>query len=295
MCAKHVKQPPQVETTGHSWDGIEELNNPLPRWWLYTLYLCIIWGVAYTVVYPAWPMLNGATRGILGSTERAAVDAEVARFDAANADIKAQLVAKDLDAIPSDEALKTYAISAGASVFKTNCATCHGAGAAGAKGYPNLLDNDWLWGGDMVSIHTTLTHGIRNTTDADARYSEMPKFGTDGLLEPDQIAQVVEHVLRISGQDFEATQAEAGASVFAENCAVCHMEDGTGSRDLGAPNLADAIWLYGGDRATLIETVTKARFGVMPAWSTRLSEDEIRAVATYVHSLGGGEAPIAAP
>lgn len=295
MCAKHVKQPPQAETTGHSWDGIEELNNPLPRWWLYTLYLCIIWGVAYTVVYPAWPMLHGATRGILGSTERAAVDAEVARFDAANADIKAQLVAMDLDAIPRDEALKTYAISAGASVFKTNCATCHGAGAAGTKGYPNLLDNDWLWGGDMVSIHTTLAHGIRNTTDADARYSEMPKFGTDGLLEPDQIAQVVEHVLRISGQDFDATQAEAGITVFAENCAVCHMEDGTGSRDLGAPNLADAIWLYGGDRATLMESVTKARFGVMPEWSTRLSEDEIRAVATYVHSLGGGEAPIVTP
>lgn len=289
MCAKHVKQPPQVETTGHSWDGIEELNNPLPKWWLYTLYLCIFWGVAYTVVYPAWPMLNGATRGILGSTERAAVDAEVARFDAANADIKARLVAMDLDAIPRDEGLKTYAISAGASVFKTNCATCHGAGAAGAKGYPNLLDNDWLWGGDMTSIHTTLTHGIRNTTDADARYSQMPRFGTDGLLEPAQIAQVVEHVLRISGQEYDTALAGQGATVFAENCAACHTDTGTGNRDLGAPNLTDAIWLYGGDRATLMETVTNARFGVMPAWSTRLSEDEIRAVATYVHSLGGGE------
>lgn len=291
MCAKQVKKADSVETTGHVWDGIEELNNPLPKWWVYTLYLCIIWAVGYTVVYPAWPMLHGATRGIMGSTERAAVEAEIARYDAANASIKAALVAADLNAIPQDEALKTYAISAGASVFKTNCATCHGAGAAGAKGYPNLLDNDWLWGGDMVSIHTTLTHGIRNTTDPDARLSQMPSFGTDGILTPEQITQVVEHVRKISGQEFDPTLAAQGATVFAENCVACHMEGGTGNRDLGSPNLTDAIWLYGGDRATLTETVTKARYGVMPAWGGKLSEDEIRAVATYVHSLGGGEAP----
>lgn len=292
MCAKQIKKVDPVKTTGHSWDGIEELNNPLPKWWVYTLYLCIIWALGYTVVYPAWPMLHGATRGIMGSTERAAVDAEIARFDAANAEVKSALVAADLNAIPQDEALKTYAISAGASVFKTNCATCHGAGAAGAKGYPNLLDNDWLWGGDMGSIHTTLLHGIRNTTDPDARLSQMPSFGTDGLLEPDQIVQVVEHVRKISGQEFDPALSAQGATVFLENCAACHMENGTGNRDLGAPNLADAIWLYGGDRAALMETVTKARYGVMPAWGGRLSEDEIRAVATYVHSLGGGEAPL---
>lgn len=292
MCAKQIKKVDPVKTTGHSWDGIEELNNPLPKWWVYTLYLCIIWAVGYTVVYPAWPMLHGATRGIMGSTERAAVDAEIARFDAANADIKSALVATDLNAIPKVEALKTYAISAGASVFKTNCATCHGAGAAGAKGYPNLLDNDWLWGGDMVSIHTTLMHGIRNTTDPDARLSQMPSFGTDGILEPVQIAQVVEHVLKISGQDYDPALQALGATVFSENCAACHMPEGTGNRDLGAPNLADAIWLYGGDRATVTETVVKARYGVMPAWGDKLSEDEIRAVATYVHSLGGGEAPL---
>jgi cytochrome c oxidase cbb3-type subunit 3 len=295
MCAKQVKKVENVETTGHVWDGIEELNNPLPRWWVYTLYLCIIWGGGYTVLYPAWPMLNGATRGVFGATERSAVVAEIARYDAANADIKAALVAADLNAIPNDEALKTYAISAGASVFKTNCATCHGAGAAGAKGYPNLLDNDWLWGGDMVSIHTTLLHGIRNTTDPDARLSQMPSFGTDGILEPVQIAQVVEHVLRISGQEFDPALATLGTTVFEENCAVCHMPEGTGIRDLGAPNLTDAIWLYGGDRANLTETVVKARYGVMPAWGGKLSEDEIRAVATYVHSLGGGEAPVATP
>lgn len=157
------------------------------------------------------------------------------------------------------------------------------------KGYPNLLDNDWLWGGDMTAIHTTITHGIRNTTDEDARLSQMPAFGVDGLLETPQIDQVVQYVLQISGQDHDAGLATAGATVFAENCVACHGEDAKGLRDLGAPNLTDAIWLYGGDAATLTETVTKARYGVMPPWASKLSEDEIRAVATYVHSLGGGE------
>ncbi len=294
MCAKRVKDvPSQVETTGHVWDGVEELNNPLPRWWVWVFCLTIIWGIGYTIAYPAWPLISRATQGYFGSSDRIAVADDIARFDAANAPIKASLVAADLAAIPGDEALKTFAIPAGASIFRTNCATCHGSGAAGVqgKGYPNLLDNDWLWGGDMAAIHQTITHGIRNTTDPDARYSEMPKFGADEILDATQIAQVVEHVLKISGQEHDATMAAAGATVYAENCAACHTEAGTGDREQGAPNLTDAISLYGGDRATLTQTVNNARFGVMPPWANRLSEDEIRAVATYVHSLGGGEAP----
>ena len=156
-------------------------------------------------------------------------------------------------------------------------------------GYPNLLDNDWLWGGTIDDIHTTISHGIRNTTDADARYSEMPKFGADELLEPAQIDQVVQYVLQISGQDHDAALATEGATVFADNCASCHAEDGTGDRMQGAPNLTDAIWLYGGNQAALTETVTNARFGVMPSWQDRLSEADIRAVAAWVHSRGGGE------
>ena len=296
MCAKQVthnsaRNKPEIGTTGHSWDGVEELNNPLPRWWVWIFYACIVWGIGYTIAYPAWPLLTGATQGVLGPQERAAVAAEIERFDAANAEVKAALVAAPLADIPGDEALRSYAIPAGASVFKTNCSTCHGSGAAGVqdKGYPNLLDNDWLWGGDMESIHTTISHGIRGTTDADARYSEMPKFGADGLLDETQIAQVVEHVLAISGQEHDATLAAAGATVFAENCVACHTEAGTGDRAQGAPNLTDAIWLYGGSRETITYTVTNARFGVMPSWTGKLSEDEIRAVSTYVHSLGGGE------
>jgi cytochrome c oxidase cbb3-type subunit 3 len=292
MCAKPIKKEPrQVETTGHSWDGIEEYNNPLPRWWVWVFYATIIWGIGYTVAYPAWPLITGATPGLLGASTRADVEVEIAAVDKANAAIKDKLVAADLNAIGADPELAGYAERAGAAVFRTNCAQCHGSGAAGVvgKGYPNLLDDDWLWGGTMDDIHTTVTHGIRNTTDADARYSEMPKFGTDGILDETQIAQVAEHVLALSGQDHDATLDAAGATVFADYCAACHMEDGKGDRAQGAPNLTDAIWLYGGSREKIIETVTKARFGVMPNWNQRLSEDEIRAVAYYVHSRGGGE------
>ena len=292
MCAKKVtKAPGQVETTGHSWDGIEEYNNPLPRWWVWILYACIVWGIWYSIAYPAWPMLTQATQGYLNYDNRQAVAAEIKTFDDANAEIKAKLIAAPLTGIAGDETLNQYATSAGAAVFKTWCAQCHGSGAAGVqgKGYPNLTDNDWLWGGDVDAIYTTINHGIRNTTDADARYSEMPKFGADGLLEAAQIGEVVEYVLQLSGQEHDATLATAGQTVFVDNCAACHMETGAGDRTLGAPALNDAIWLYGGDRETITTTVYGARYGVMPAWAGRLSEDEVRAVATYVHSLGGGE------
>ncbi|PKP70446.1 MAG: cytochrome-c oxidase, cbb3-type subunit III [Alphaproteobacteria bacterium HGW-Alphaproteobacteria-4] len=286
--AKTTK-PGDAGTTGHEWDGIEEFNNPLPRWWLWTFYITIVWAIGYTIAYPAWPLLKGATPGILGASTRADVAADIKRFADANAPIEAKLVAADLTAISADPALASYAANAGKAVFATWCSQCHGAGAGGNVGYPNLLDNDWLWGGDIEAIHTTIAHGIRNTEDADARLSEMPKFGADELLEAAQIGEVVQYVLQLSGQTHDAAKAEAGAVVFADNCAACHADDGTGNRDLGAPNLTDAIWLYGGDVAALTETVTNARYGVMPSWTTRLSEAEIRSVAAYVHGLGGGE------
>lgn len=289
MSKRPVTKKSDPETTGHSWDGIEEFNNPLPRWWLWTFYATIIWGIAYSIAYPAWPLISGATPGVLHASTRADVAAEIKRYEDANAPIEAKLAAADLNTITSDPELVNYTTNAGGAIFRTWCAQCHGSGAAGAKGYPNLLDNDWLWGGTIDDIHTTVTHGIRNTTDADARYSEMPKFGADGLLEKEQIEQVVQYVLQISGQEHDAALAEAGATVFADNCSACHGADGTGDRAQGAPNLTDAIWLYGGDQATLTETVTNARFGVMPSWQGRLSEADIRAVAAWVHSRGGGE------
>lgn len=292
MCAKKVTQKPgDVPTTGHVWDGIEEYDNPMPRWWLWTLYACIVWAIGYTIAYPAWPMISRATPGLLGASTRADVAKEIASFDEANSAIKARLVEADLTAIPNDPDLSSFAQNAGAAVFRTNCVQCHGSGANGfaGKGYPSLIDDDWLWGGDMEAIHTTITHGIRNTTDPDARYSAMPRFGADELLDREQIAQVVEHVLQLSGQPHDAALATEGAVVFADNCVACHGETAQGDQTQGAPNLTDAIWLYGGSREAIAQSVNYARFGVMPNWNTRLTEDEIRAVALYVHSRGGGE------
>lgn len=279
----------EIETTGHVWDGIEELNTPMPRWWLWTFIATIIWGLGYTVAYPAWPLITGATPGVLGSSTRADVAADIQRFEAANSEISAKLSSADLTTIATTPELQAYATSAGAAIFRTNCSQCHGSGAAGvqASGYPNLLDDDWLWGGDIASIHTTITHGVRNDTDPDARFSQMPAFGD--ILEKAQIDQVVQHVLAISGQDHDAAQAGLGAAIFGENCASCHGEGGIGTREFGAPNLTDAIWLYGKTPERLLETVTYARNGVMPNWNNKLSETEIRAVAAYVHQLGGGE------
>ncbi|WP_101342200.1 cytochrome-c oxidase, cbb3-type subunit III [Cereibacter azotoformans] len=292
MSVKPTKQKPgEPPTTGHSWDGIEEYDNPMPRWWLWTFYVTIIWAIGYSILYPAWPLVNDATKGLLGQSTRADVAAEIQAYADANAEIRTRLVETELTEIAANPDLVQYATNAGAAVFRTNCVQCHGSGAAGVQGqgYPNLLDDDWIWGGDIESIHTTVTHGIRNTTDDNARYSEMPRFGADGLLDDTQLSQVVEYVLQISGQEHDTALATEGATVFLDNCAACHGDDGTGSRDVGAPNLTDAIWLYGGSRETITESVTYARFGVMPNWNNRLSEADIRSVAIYVHGLGGGE------
>ena len=279
----------QVQSTGHTWDGIEEYDNPLPRWWLWTFYATIAYALVYAVLYPTWPLISRATPGVLGYSTRGEVAADIQRFTAANAPVRAALEAADLAAITADPALNQYATNAGAAVFRTWCAQCHGSGAAGvqASGYPNLLDDDWLWGGDMASIHTTIAHGIRNTTDPDARYSEMPKFGE--ILAKEEIALLVQHVRALSGQDHDAKLAVAGAALFVDNCAACHGDAGLGIREFGSPNLTDAIWLYGGGVEALTYSITNARFGVMPNWNGRLSEADIRSVAVYVHGLGGGE------
>ena len=290
--AKQPVKKQDPDTTGHSWDGIEEFNNPLPRWWLWIFYACIVWGIWYSVAYPAWPGVKSATAGYLGFSTRAQVAEEIATAEAKNAAINEKLASVELASIATDPELEGYAKSAGAAVFKTCCAQCHQTNGAGAVGYPNLQDDDWLWGGTMEDIHLTLLHGIRSETDDDSRYSEMPAFGRDELLEEEEISQVVNFVMSLTpnvNPPQDPSMVEAGAVVFEDNCAACHMEDGSGDRTQGAPNLADAIWLYGGDYAALSETVHNSRFGVMPDWNERLSEAQIRAVATYVHQLGGGE------
>ncbi|MEP1611767.1 MAG: cytochrome-c oxidase, cbb3-type subunit III [Roseobacter sp.] len=286
-----TKVPPKQEgdpkTTGHSWDGIEEFDNPMPSWWLWTFYVTIIWGVGYTLAYPAWPLVSSATSGLLGYSTRAEVVEEIALVEAHNEEINLRLASTELTKIDEKADLNAYATSAGAAVYRTWCTQCHGSGAAGAVGYPNLLDDDWLWGGDIQEIHTTIARGVRNEEDDDARYSQMPAFGD--ILEPEELTSVVNFVMNLSGAPLDPAQVAVGSEVFQDNCSVCHGQKGLGDRTQGAPNLADAIWLYGGDYETVLETVTNSRFGVMPSWAQRLSEAQVKAVAIYVHQLGGGE------
>jgi len=287
--SKKPVQKQDIPTTGHEWDGIQEFDNPMPRWWLWCFYLTIIWGIGYSIAYPAWPGIKGATEGLLGYSTRGEVAAEIDAVNIRNEAINARLASAELAAIEDDAELNGYAKSAGAAVFKTWCAQCHGSGAAGSKGYPNLLDNDWLWGGDIEAIHETVTAGIRNEDNDLARYSEMPAFGRDELLEDEQIDQVVNFVMSLSGAPMDASMVTEGAAVYEDNCSSCHGDAGLGDRDQGAPNLADAIWLFGGSYDDIRETVVNSRFGVMPSWDTRLTEAQIRAVSAYVHQLGGGE------
>ncbi|MEM7488295.1 MAG: cytochrome-c oxidase, cbb3-type subunit III [Pseudomonadota bacterium] len=286
MSEKRIDDETGTETTGHTWDGIEELNTPLPRWWLWTFYATIIWGVIYTILFPAWPLISGATSGILGYSTRGEVAAEIERVNVSNADLVASLEGIDLPVLPANEDLHRFAVSAGESVFRNNCSQCHGAGAAGvqAAGYPNLLDDDWLWGGTLEDIAYTVRHGIRNEADPEARWSEMPAFGD--ILEDEEIAALVDYVRGLSGL---GEGDPAGEELFLNNCAACHGDDGMGDRFQGAPNLTDAIWLYGSEVDDVTETIVYSRFGVMPPWEERLGEAQVRAVAAYVHSLGGGE------
>ncbi len=287
--SKKPVQPQEVPTTGHSWDGIEEFDNPMPRWWLWTFYICIVWAIGYSIAYPAWPLVSSATSGLLGWSTRGDVAADIAAVEQANGPINARLEAADMATLTSDPELHGYAVSAGSAVFKTWCAQCHGSGAAGAVGYPNLLDDDWLWGGTIEDIQTTVAHGIRNEEDDDARYSQMPAFGRDELLEDGEVHAVANYVISLSGDPQDASVVAAGQVLFEDNCASCHGEQAQGDLFQGAPNLADAIWLYGGSYTDVVDTINNARFGVMPSWSNRLSEAEIRSVTAYVHQLGGGE------
>jgi cytochrome c oxidase cbb3-type subunit III len=276
-------------TTGHEWDGIKELNTPLPRWWVITFYLCIVWAVGYWFVYPAWPLLWSNTTGFLHYSSRADVAVELANLEKIRGDKMVALGAASLADIEKDPALLALARARGKTVFGDNCAPCHGSGAAGAKGYPNLNDDDWLWGGTLDQIMQTIQFGARSG-HAQAHEGQMLAFGKDGTLKKDEIVTVANYVRSLSGLSTrQGYDASAGAKIFAENCVLCHGDGAKGNQELGAPNLTDKIWLYGSDEATIIETVTNGRSGVMPAWAGRLDPATIKAMAVYVHSLGGGK------
>ncbi|KPF80150.1 cytochrome C oxidase Cbb3 [alpha proteobacterium AAP81b] len=290
-----VDVPTGTATVGHQWDGIEELDTPMPRWWLTIFYACVVFAIVYAIAYPAIPLATRATPGLLGWSSRGELAKELTAETARQAPMRRALAALPIAALAGNPALLDAATRGGRSAFKVHCVQCHGGGAAGSKGYPNLNDDDWLWGGDIATIATTLQHGIRYPGDDETRQSQMPAFGRDGILKAGQIADLVAHVRAISRQAPANGAATRGAALFAENCAVCHGPAGMGNRELGAPNLTDAIWLYGGDTASLTTTIHNARGGVMPAWAGRVDPVTIKMLAAYVHSLGGGEAaPVAA-
>ncbi|MFN3671432.1 MAG: cytochrome-c oxidase, cbb3-type subunit III [Bosea sp. (in: a-proteobacteria)] len=288
--AQEVDSVTGVTTTGHEWDGIKELNTPLPRWWLSLFYVTIVWSVGYWIVYPAWPLVTDATRGVIGYASRLSIKEDLAALTKQRAAQASGLVDASLEQIKTDPAMFRIAMAQGKAAFGDNCAACHGVGGGGAKGYPNLNDDDWLWGGSLDAIHATLQNGIRVAGNNDTRISQMPAFGRDGVLKREEITAVASHVRGLAGLAPDAKADKAlGAKVFQENCAACHGEGGKGNQELGAPNLTDAISLYGMDMASLTETITNSRNGVMPAWGQRLDPVTVKALTVYVHSLGGGQ------
>ncbi len=286
---QHIDALTGTPTTGHEWDGLRELNNPLPRWWLWIFYACVLFAIGYWVVYPAWPMLSSATGGVLGWHSRTAVVQELDALNASRAPMVAALTKTDIGEIDKNAGLLDFTLAYGRIAFKENCAPCHGQGGGGAVGYPNLIDDDWLWGGTPAAIKQTITFGVRNT-NADSRQGLMPSFGRDGTLNATQIHNVAGYVRSLSGLSApEGVDLEAGKKVFTDNCAVCHGDDGKGKRDVGSANLTDKVWLYGSSYATIVTTITNGRGGSMPAWGERLDPTTIKALTLYVHSLGGGE------
>jgi len=286
---KEIDAVTGTSTTGHEWDGIRELNTPLPRWWLWTFYLCIVWAVGYWVVYPAWPLLTNSTQGITGWHARSAIVADIDELKLLRGPMMDKLTSASLQEIAGDQQLLEFARALGKPAFADNCAPCHGAGGGGGKGYPDLNDDDWLWGGKLADIENTIRHGARGGDD-DGHQGRMPAFGRDGLLKANEISAVADYVRSLSGLATEpGVDLALGKKTFADNCTLCHGPEGKGNREVGAPNLTDKLWFYGSDKKIIMEGLQNGRGGVMPAWGGRLSEPTIKALTVYVHSLGGGE------
>jgi cytochrome c oxidase cbb3-type subunit 3 len=273
-------------TTGHEWDGLRELNTPLPRWWLWTFYATIIFAIGYWVVYPTWPLISNATQGAFGWHSRTAVESDLAALRAKRAPMMAKLAAASLAQIAANVELLDFARAEGRVAFADNCAPCHGSGGGGAVGYPNLNDDDWLWGGKLPQIEQTIRFGARSTSDK-GHQGNMPPFA--GALKPAEISNVADYVRSLSGLSVEkGADLAAGKKLFEANCAVCHGANGKGNQELGSANLTDKIWLYGSSKQTIMAGIEHGHGGVMPAWEGRLSQSTIKALTVYVWSFGGG-------
>jgi cytochrome c oxidase cbb3-type subunit 3 len=270
------------------WDGIRELDYPPPRWWVITFIGCVLFAALWMFLYPSWPTPFGTWRGVLGYDQREVVAEEVAQAEQARAPLVGAIGAAELAGIQADPSLMNYALRGGQVAFNNNCAQCHGLGGAGQGFFPSLADDNWIWGGTPGQIEYTIRHGIRNGGE-EARDNIMPNFGADQILTREQIGDVTEYVLSLTGRSEDAEDAGRGAGLFAENCVACHGEGGAGLQDLGGPGLNDAIWLYGGDRNSIFNQIHRPKLGVMPAFGERLDDATIKMLVVYVHSLGGGQ------
>jgi cytochrome c oxidase cbb3-type subunit III len=285
---REIDEPTGVETTGHEWDGIRELDNPLPRWWLWIFYASIVWALIYWVLMPAWPGIRGYTRGLRGQSDRAEVSRDLGALKAVRGVEAAKLQGASLLDIERDPSLQSVAFSIGQSVFGDNCATCHGVGGTGSKGYANLRDDVWLWGGSLDEIKHTITVGVRSNA-ADTRNTKMPAFGRDEMLSPRQVGELTEYVVALSGREANPAAVSRIRQTFVDQCASCHRLDGKGNQAKGAPNLTDREWLYGSDRGAISDQIWNGRGGVMPTWGARFDEPTLKALAVYIHANAAGQ------
>lgn len=274
-----------VETTGHEWDGIKELNNPLPRWWVWSWLVSIVWAVGYWVVMPSWPLLTSHLEGTANYSSRQAVLEEVAAIKERRIQFGGKMLHISYDEIREDDTLYDFATRGGKSAFGLHCAQCHGLGATGAEGIANLNDDDWIWGGSEDEIEATIRYGVRSD-HLDTHYSEMPAFTPDVMLSVEEISATANYVLSFTNL---GEYNDLGKDTFEAQCSFCHGENGEGMREVGAPKLNDALWLYGGTLALVEQQIATPRHGVMPQWENRLDEMTIKQLTLYVHSLGGGE------
>ena len=267
-------------TTGHEWDGIRELDTPVPRPVFWFFALSLLFSAACWVLLPAFPYVTDYTRGLSGHSSREAVLSQVAEADMLRREAHSELLAaspEDLEAADGSR----FDVRGAAALFNENCAMCHGRDLAGQEGFPDLTDSDWLWPNDVAGILVTLRYGI-NADHADTRFAEMPAYGRDGLLPWSDIQSVTEYVLQISGQFHDTEAALAGSAIFSEQCVSCHGEAGAGGLANGSPALSDDSWIYGRDRDSILDVLWHGRMGVMPAWDGRLDEVDLRKLALYV-------------
>lgn len=270
-----------TDFTGHEWDGIKELDTPVPWAARWALWISIFVSVLYWVLYPSFPTASDYAKGQLGYSSRAKVSASLQEANADREQAFSPFASEETAILAADPELKARYSASVSKLYADNCAACHRSDLKGQQGFPNLVDGHWLWSKSPEEIEATIRYGI-NAQHEETRIAQMLAFGADGMIEKPQIEEVTEFVLSLSGQQHDATSAEAGKLVFEENCAACHGDDGRGGYEIGAPDLGDESWIYGGDREDIYHSVYYGRQGVMPAWQGRLSDVQIRMLTLYL-------------